>query len=195
MDRSLKFKKLAHELLVHSDDFEIFASKGQNAIDALGSLGGLEQLTQDSFASFRPQPVEPVEPVVEPVVEPIAAPAAPQAAKPDARLNEKVGATFSSRTEYKSALKDPSLVDALLAFHQGAVVRNETPKKAPAREPRREVLPAQPERPQRKEKPTEFSLDHVGGFSHASIPEIEASPKRDAHFRKSSGNATKVLRS
>ena len=181
MDRSLKFKKLAHELLVHSDDFEIFASKGQNAIDALGSLGNLEQLTQDSFAMFRPQPVEPV-------LEPIAAPAPAVAAKTNAALLQKVVTTFSARTEYKSALKDPSLVDALLAFHQGAVVRNETP----VREPRREVQPPQSAR---KEKPTEFSLDHGGGFSHASIPEIEASPKRDAHFRKSSGNATKVLRS
>ena len=171
MDRSLKLKKQAHELLVHSDDFEIFATKGQNAIDALSSLGGLDQLTQDSFAAFRPEAPQPAE------TTPLA-PTAPIAQKVVPTTAPHFG---SSRTEYKSALKDPCLVDALLAFHQGAVVRT-VPMAAQgaAQTPVRK----QPSAPREHQ-----------GFAHASIPEVEASPKRDTHFRKSNGNATKVLRS
>lgn len=136
--------KIAQELLVHSE-FEPFANGKPTGIAALETLGTLEQFTSQSLAVL---------------IQKVTAPNPPPA-------------TGSNKAEYKAALADPSLVEALLAFHEGALPASRK-RVAPARNQTSEV------------------------FAPASIPEIQAElklkPFKDDWLKRRAYSTAPVLR-
>ncbi|MBC7693790.1 MAG: hypothetical protein H7222_18635 [Methylotenera sp.] len=114
MDRTLDLlKQLAQELLVHSAQFEPFVPGHRpHPMDALKTLGKLEQTTQLSMNPFI-QKAEAARNLAEAQIQTQA-----HTAEKAAIAARTPTPQFDARTEYKAALKDPGVVQALLDYHQ-----------------------------------------------------------------------------
>ena len=136
------------ELLAQSDSFERYCAHQPNAISALDLLGSLARLTEQSLIPA------PAPPVIAPVIVTAPLPPAPQPL-PEAG---------TSHDEYRTALKDRSVVDALLEFHKNSLAR---------RVPR-------------------AGMSQL--FQPQSSPEVQATPKPTSRMSRQSGTRQPILR-
>lgn len=99
-------EQLAQELIEPSERFERFSpTRYGNPISALELLGGLGEITRKSFATLQGEAK--------------AKELAAQLAQPVQRPQPPAAPVYeSARPEYRPALKNPEVVDALLAFHR-----------------------------------------------------------------------------
>ncbi len=184
MDRPVKgpidaesLTELAQKLLSPSRDCNVQgAAFYRQTIYSLANKAELERVIQESMRDQRsPTPAQSSAQNA-PLAAALVAGHSPQAVS---ALPENAAQQLreTAKKEYRPALQDPELLEALLAFHNQA----SAPKPQPAAVPASKNQPA--------------SDPANGAFSHVRAPEIEARPKSGRYMSRTPGVSRTILRS
>lgn len=144
-----ELRTIARELLTAVPAVERFRTLGRNPVDdSLRLLGGLAELARESIA-----PAPPVAPALAAQAQPVRQTSVPAHAQsqlqPKPHSRPEARAYGTQRGEYRPALRDPSIVDALLALNRVTPTRAQP---GPGRSP-------------------------SGDFAAIEVPLVDASPK------------------
>ena len=162
MDRSLEaaLAELAQRLMTRSKKFESVAQQC-DPLEALKQMGTLEEVTRKSLLLEQPEPA-PV--------------------RAQAPITPAVPVSYStSHQEYRAALEDGSIIEALLKFHEQTGTQPVTAK-------------SQPPVPEAALPPEQTSIAAPEPFEAISPPMIAAKPKPSPFLKRPPGVCQTILR-
>jgi hypothetical protein len=165
---SQDLQKLAKRLISLSPQLENEALRKQtrsNLIEVLDDFASLEETIRNSITPPAPPTVTEEKPAPAPAQK-SAAPQAP-APRPAAPTAQKPSGNFTSKSEYRPALKNQTLIDALLDYH-----RRTSPRRSAILRPGEDTT-----------------------FVTAKVPEVKAELKDERGVGRSAGLAYPILRS